>query len=138
MKYSEFEEWDQDNSSARVIVGFRKSAIENIDCEDIVSHYGLEIYENGELQKYMYSGNMPGIRLHENKYSHEIFVNEYTSSEELIAQLEQFSFDHFWFFDEGEFGFISDWEWSSKEDAIDIAFDASDYFAIFEVCVVND
>lgn len=138
MKYSEFEEWDQDNSSARVIVGFRKSAIESIDCEDIVSHYGLEIYENGELQKYMYSGNISGIGLHENKYSHEIFINEYSSSEELIAQLDQFSFDHFWFYEEGEFGFISDWDWSSNEDAIDIAFDASDYFAVFEVCVVTD
>ncbi len=56
----------------------------------------------------MYAENMSGLELFENKYSYEIFRNQFESGDAFIASLNQFSFEYIWYLDTNELKFVSE------------------------------
>lgn len=138
MDFNEFNEWDLDNGSAKIIVGLSEKDLSSFDCEDILGHYGLEKWENGETQNYVYSSSISNLKLIENKFTFEIFENQFSSIGEFIGEMEKYSFDHFWFYKENSFNFVSDYYWEDNENLIETVLSESKYFAVCEVCVVSD
>lgn len=137
MEFKEFDTWDVDNSSAKVIIMLQEKNIENFDESDLLTEFGLTKYEDGELQRYMYSENMSGLELIENKYSYEIFKNQFESGDDLIASLEQFNFEYIWYLDTNELKFVSE-NFEDDKAMIDELLATSKIAIICEVCHIED
>jgi len=134
MEYNEFEEWDRDNSSARVMIAFNRSIQNELEPDDLLNEYGLELYEDGELQSYMYSDNITQLTNIEGR----IYQLESRNIEELIKVLDDFNFDHLWHFDNEQMNFVSDWNWKDNTELIQKVLEKTDALYIAEVCVVSD
>ena len=137
MEFKEFETWDVDNSSAKVIIMLEEKNIENFDESDLLTEFGLTKYEDGELQSYMYSENMSGLELIESKYSYEIFKNQFESGDDLIASLDQFNFEYIWYLDTNELKFVSE-NFEDDKAMIDELLATSKIAIICEVCYMED
>jgi hypothetical protein len=137
MEFKEFDTWDIDNSSARVIIMLEEKNIENFDESVLLTEFGLTRYEDGELQRYMYTENMTGLELFENKYSYEIFRNQFESGEAFIESLDQFNFEYIWYLDTNELKFVSE-NFEDDKAMIDELLTTNKIAIICEVCHTED
>ena len=94
--FQEFEGWDTDNSSARLVIVSDKNNIKNLDEEELLDYYGLTDGDDGEIQSYMYSDSIEGLASSQELGS-DVFKNEITSAKDFFDQLLKFNFDHLWF-----------------------------------------
>jgi hypothetical protein len=137
MEFKEFDTWDVDNSSSKIIIMLEEKNIVNFDVSNLLTEFGLTMYEDGELQRYMYSESMSGLELFENKYSYEIFRNQFESGDDLIACLDQFNFEYVWYLDANELKFVSE-NLEDDKAMIDELLATNKFAIICEVCHTED
>ena len=130
--FQEFEGWDTDNSSARLVIVSEKKNIKNLDGEDLLFEYGLTEFEDGEIQSYIYSDSIEGLALSQELGS-DIFKNEITSAKDFFDQLLKFNFDHLWFIDNDGLKFITE---IGDEDIslVEKNYSMFEYAIVCEVC----
>jgi len=130
--FQEFEGWDIDNSSARLVIVSEKKNIKNLDEDELLDYYGLTDGDNGEIQSYMYSDSIEGL-VSSQELGSDIFKNEITSAKDFFDQLLKFNFDHLWFIDNDGLKFITE---IGDEDILLVEKNYSmfEYAIVCEVC----
>ena len=130
--FQEFEGWDTDNSSARLVIVSLKKNIKNLDEEELLDYYGLTDGDDGEIQSYMYSDSIEGLASSQELGS-DVFKNEITSAKDFFDQLLKFNFDHLWFIDNDGLKFITE---IGDEDIslVEKNYSMFEYAIVCEVC----
>ena len=130
--FQEFEGWDTDNSSARLVIVSLKKNIKNLDEEELLDYYGLTDGDDGEIQSYMYSDSIEGLTSSQELGS-DVFKNEITSAKDFFDKFLKFNFDHLWFIDNDGLKFISE---IGDEDILLVEKNYSmfEYAIVCEVC----
>ena len=130
--FQEFEGWDTDNSSARLVIVSDKNNIKNLDEEELLDYYGLTDGDDGEIQSYMYSDSIEGLASSQELGS-DVFKNEITSAKDFFDQLLKFNFDHLWFIDNDGLKFITE---IGDEDIslVEKNYSMFEYAIVCEVC----
>lgn len=130
--FQEFEGWDTDNSSARLVIVSLKKNIKNLDEEELLDYYGLTDGDDGEIQSYMYSDSIEGLTSSQ-EFGTDVFKNEITSAKDFFDQLLKFNFDHLWFIDNDGLKFISE---IGDEDIslVEKNYSMFEYAIVCEVC----
>ena len=133
--FQEFEGWDTDNSSARLVILSLKKNIKNLDEEELLDYYGLTDGDDGEIQSYMYSDNIEGLTSSQELGS-DVFKNEITSAKDFFDQLLKFNFDHLWFIDNDGLKFITE---IGNEDIslVEKNYSMFEYAIVCEVCHIT-
>lgn len=134
--FQEFEGWDIDNSSARLVIMSLKGNINNLDEEELLGYYGLTDGEDGEIQSYMYSDSIEGL-ISSQELGLNVFKNEIPTAKKFLDQLLKFNFDHLWFIDDDGIKFISE---IGQEDIslIERNYSMFEYAIVCEVCHVAE
>jgi len=130
--FQEFEGWDTDNSSARLVIVSLKKNIKNLDEEELLDYYGLTDGDDGEIQSYMYSDSIEGLTSSQ-EFGTDVFKNEITSAKDFFDKFLKFNFDHLWFIDNDGLKFISE---IGDEDILLVEKNYSmfEYAIVCEVC----
>ena len=130
--FQEFEGWDTDNSSARLVIVSEKKNIKNLDEEELLDYYGLTDGDDGEIQSYMYSDSIEGLTSSQ-EFGTDVFKNEITSAKDFFDQLLKFNFDHLWFIDNDGLKFITE---IGDEDIslVEKNYSMFEYAIVCEVC----
>jgi hypothetical protein len=130
--FQEFEGWDTDNSSARLVIVSLKKNIKNLDEEELLDYYGLTDGDDGEIQSYMYSDSIEGLTSSQELGS-DVFKNEITSAKDFFDKFLKFNFDHLWFIDNDGLKFISE---IGDEDIslVEKNYSMFEYAIVCEVC----
>ena len=133
--FQEFEGWDTDNSSARLVIVSLKKNIKNLDEEELLDYYGLTDGDDGEIQSYMYSDSIEGLTSSQ-EFGTDVFKNEITSAKDFFDQLLKFNFDHLWFIDNDGLKFISE---IGDEDIslVEKNYSMFEYAIVCEVCHIT-
>jgi len=130
--FQEFEGWDTDNSSARLVIVSLKKNIKNLDEEELLDYYGLTDGDDGEIQSYMYSDSIEGLTSSQ-EFGTDVFKNEITSAKDFFDKFLKFNFDHLWFIDNDGLKFISE---IGDEDIslVEKNYSMFEYAIVCEVC----
>ena len=133
--FQEFEGWDTDNSSARLVIVSLKKNIKNLDEEELLDYYGLTDGDDGEIQSYMYSDSIEGLTSSQ-EFGTDVFKNEITSAKDFFDKFLKFNFDHLWFIDNDGLKFISE---IGDEDILLVEKNYSmfEYAIVCEVCHIT-
>ena len=133
--FQEFEGWDTDNSSARLVIVSLKKNIKNLDEEELLDYYGLTDGDDGEIQSYMYSDSIEGLTSSQELGS-DVFKNEITSAKDFFDKFLKFNFDHLWFIDNDGLKFISE---IGDEDIslVEKNYSMFEYAIVCEVCHIE-
>ena len=133
--FQEFEGWDTDNSSARLVILSLKKNIKNLDEEELLDYYGLTDGDDGEIQSYMYSDNIEGLTSSQELGS-DVFKNEITSAKDFFDQLLKFNFDHLGVRDNDGLKFITE---IGDEDIslVEKNYSMFEYAIVCEVCHIT-
>ena len=130
--FQEFEGWDTDNSSARLVIVSLKKNIKNLDEEELLDYYGLTDGDDGEIQSYMYSDSIEGLTSSQ-EFGTDVFKNEITSAKDFFDKFLKFNFNHLWFIDNDGLKFISE---IGDEDIslVEKNYSMFEYAIVCEVC----
>ena len=133
--FQEFEGWDTDNSSARLVIVSLKKNIKNLDEEELLDYYGLTDGDDGEIQSYMYSDSIEGLTSSQ-EFGTDVFKNEITSAKDFFDKFLKFNFDHLWFIDNDGLKFISE---IGDEDIslVEKNYSMFEYAIVCEVCHIT-
>lgn len=133
--FQEFEGWDTDNSSARIVIVSEKKNINNLDEEELLDYYGLTDGDDGEIQSYMYADSIEGLASSQELGSN-VFKNEITSAKDFFDQLLKFNFNHLWFIDNDGLKFITE---IGEEDIslVEKNYSMFEYAIVCEVCHIT-
>ena len=133
--FQEFEGWDTDSSSARLVIVSLKKNIKNLDEQELLDYYGLTDGDDGEIQSYMYSDSIEGLTSSQELGS-DVFKNEITSAKDFFDQLLKFNFDHLWFIDNDGLKFITE---IGDEDIslVEKNYSMFEYAIVCEVCHIT-
>ena len=133
--FQEFEGWDTDNSSARLVIVSLKKNIKNLDEEELLDYYGLTDGDDGEIQSYMYSDSIEGLTSSQELGS-DVFKNEITSAKDFFDKFLKFNFDHLWFIDNDGLKFITE---IGDEDIslVEKNYSMFEYAIVCEVCHIT-
>lgn len=133
--FQEFEGWDTDNSSARLVIVSLKKNIKNLDEEELLDYYGLTDGDDGEIQSYMYSDSIEGLTSSQ-EFGTDVFKNEITSAKDFFDKFLKFNFDHLWFIDNDGLKFISE---IGDEDIslVEKNYSMFEYAIVCEVCHIK-
>lgn len=126
--FKEFEGWDIDNSSARLVIVSEKKNIKKLDEEELLDYYGLTDGDDGEIQSYIYSDSFEGF-VSSQEFGSDVFKNEITSAKNFFDQLLKFNVDHLWFIEDDGLKFISE---IGDEDILLV----EKYYSMFEYAIV--
>jgi len=136
IKYKDFDGWDVDESSARLLIAITKH--EELDGLEILNEYDLTAGDDGELQNYMYVESIEEMNIEEKKLGYDVLSNNLESFDQLNAVLERFNFRHLWHLNEGKLNFVSEGEWEDDRRSIENLISVCDRFIICEVCAISD
>jgi len=142
LQYIDFEGWDRDNSSIKILIAINNNDINSFNTENLLDTYGLEEDVDGEAQNYVYARSIKQMKLETSKYNYSIFKNSFDNYDKFIEMINQFSIGHIWHCIDDEFKLLHNNEYDGSElketeNNLKIVLDNISNFILLEVCALD-